>query len=146
MDIKAAVVIRNHGNQQHSRNEDSDNEIQPVREPGVACRPTSRKRLPAVMAAESRSVPQQNLKASSTNANRTESNSKDTVSQQQAKPPALEKYMKTRPRSQALARMRSAPKSISKLKKLLSKQRPWYAQPVVHVITLLMMMMLCILR
>jgi hypothetical protein len=103
--------------------------------------------LPHDIAADSFNVPQQKLKPSSSFATRShESNPKITVSQQQPEIPALDNYMETRLRSQALARMRSAPKSISKLKKLLSKQRPWYAQSVVHVITLLMMMMLCILR
>jgi hypothetical protein len=158
VDIEAAVVYpsgshnlaESHSRNlhQHSRNEDSGNEIQPVKESEISCRPTSRQWLPEVVAAERISVPQRNLKPSSTFINRSqEAISQNTaIRQQEVKVSAEDNYIETRPRSQALARMRSAPKSISRLKKLLSQQRPWYAQQVVHFITLLLMMMLCVLR
>eukprot|EP00291_Cryptomonas_curvata_P022650 CAMPEP_0172161856 /NCGR_PEP_ID=MMETSP1050-20130122/6348_1 /TAXON_ID=233186 /ORGANISM="Cryptomonas curvata, Strain CCAP979/52" /LENGTH=979 /DNA_ID=CAMNT_0012831781 /DNA_START=1741 /DNA_END=4680 /DNA_ORIENTATION=- len=157
VDIEAAVVFPSHSHNveashirnlhQHSRDVNSANEIQQVKESEITCRPTSRQRLPAVVAAERISVPQRNLRPSSTFINRShEANSKNTTTlQQEVKVSAEDNYIETKPRSQALARMRSAPKSIRRLKKLLSQQRPWYAQQVVHFITLMMMMMLCVL-
>ena len=153
LDIKAAVAFPNQGHNvvalngrslpesQHSITEDNVHELQPVKESDITSRPISRQRLPAVLAAERFNEPQQNLRPFSTFVN-----SDNTAPQQQVKVFADDKDPETTARSQALARMRSAPKSISKLKKLLSQQRPWYAQQPVHFITLLVMMMLCVLR
>ncbi len=156
VDVEAAVVFPNHGHNvsasdsrilhQQSRDQGRAKEIQPVEESDITQRPTSRQLLPAVLAAERINVPQRHLKPSSSFVKPShESNLKNTTTRQQ-QVSADDNYIEKRPRSQALARMRSAPKSIRRLKKLLSQQRPWYAQQVVHFITLMMMMILCVLR
>mmetsp|Transcript_17439 Transcript_17439/g.48149 ORF Transcript_17439/g.48149 Transcript_17439/m.48149 type:complete len:1292 (-) Transcript_17439:986-4861(-) len=48
-------------------------------------------------------------------------------------------------RSQALERMRSAPKTMRSLEALIEQRRPWYAQRAVHFVTLLIMLVICIL-
>mmetsp|Transcript_88598 Transcript_88598/g.235788 ORF Transcript_88598/g.235788 Transcript_88598/m.235788 type:complete len:780 (+) Transcript_88598:387-2726(+) len=47
-------------------------------------------------------------------------------------------------RAQALARMRSAPKTMMSLEVLVTQRRPWYAQRPVHVVTLAIILSLCI--
>jgi hypothetical protein len=157
IDVEAAVVfpsrdnnvaaLHNRNLHQHSRDEENESEIHPVKESEINCRPTARQRLPAVVASERINLPQRDLRRSSSIIKpKDEGNTKNTAILQQEVKESVDDNFETRPRSQALARMRSAPKSIRRLKKLLSQQRPWYAQQLVHFITLLLMMMLCVLR
>jgi len=47
-------------------------------------------------------------------------------------------------RAQAIARMKSAPQTMRSLEALLAQRRPWFAQRMVHLVTLVIMLMLCI--
>ena len=146
----AALNGRNLPESQHSVIEDHGHEIQPVKELDITRRAISRQPLPAVLADERFNEPQQNLKSSSSfkfvNPSQKLISKKTTPQQRQVKVSANDKNPETIAGSQAFVRMRSAPKSIRKLKKLLLQQRPWYAQRPVHVITLMVMLLLCVLR